>query len=326
MVMATMPLLRRGIGASRLALGCMGLGGGWNEESFGEAQVREAEAAVDAALEVGINFFDHADIYGRGKAESVFGEVLRRRPGLRDKILIQTKCGIRLAESERVPGRYDFSARHIAASVEGSLRRLGVEALDMLLLHRPDPLMEAAEVAEAFHRLNRDGKVRHFGVSNMSEGQIRYLQAGLEVPLIVNQLEMGLTRTGFLETGVHVNQEEARANTFPDGTLEYCRMQEVQIQAWGPLAKGYLSGRPLEGQPETVRATARLVATMAEEHGVPPEAVVVAWLLRHPAAIQPVIGTKRPERIRAAARALEVELGREEWYALYVAARGRVLP
>jgi len=326
MAMATLPLVRRGIDASRLALGCMRLGGGWNAESFGDAEVGEAEAAVDAALESGINFFDHADIYGRGKAESVFGEELRRRPGLRERIFVQTKCGIRFGEGERVPGRYDFSARHIVRSAEGSLGRLGVERIDVLLLHRPDPLVEAAEVAEAFHRLNREGKVRLFGVSNMSEGQIRYLQSALEVPLIVNQLEMGLTRIGFLESGVHVNQEAARANTFPDNTLEYCRMAGIQLQAWGPMANGYLSGRPLEGQPDNVRATARMVAAMAADRGVPPEAIVVAWLLRHPAAIQPVIGTRSPERIRACAKALDVELSREDWYALYVAARGRPLP
>lgn len=326
MAMATLPLVRRGIGASRLALGCMGLGGGWNDTGIDRAHVREAEAAIEAALEVGINFFDHADIYTRGKAETVFGRVLKGRPGLRDTIRIQTKCGIRFGTGERAPGRYDFSRKHILESVDASLSRLGAEYLDVLLLHRPDPLMDGAEVAEALRLLNDQGKVRHFGVSNMSEGQIRYLQASLDVPVVVNQLEMGLTRIGFLESGVHVNQEAAKANTFPDGTLEFCRLQNIQLQAWGPLANGYLSGRALDDAPETVRATARLVATIAEERAVPREAVVIAWLLAHPAAIQPVIGTKNPARIRACAQAESVELGREDWYALYVAARGRPLP
>lgn len=304
----------------------MGLGGGWNDAAIDESHVREAEAALDAALEVGINFFDHADIYTRGKAETVFGRVLKGRPGLREHVFLQTKCGIRFGEGPRVPARYDFSACHILASVEGSLARLGVEYLDVLLLHRPDPLVEGEEVAEAFHRLNADGKVRHFGVSNMSEGQIRYLQAWLDVPVIVNQLEMGLTRIGFLETGVHVNQSAAQANTFPDGTLEYCRLENIQLQAWSPLAKGYLSGRSLDDAPESVRATAALVAEMAAERGVSREAVVIAWLLAHPAGIQPVIGTKTPERIRACAEALGLNLSREDWYALYVTARGRPLP
>jgi predicted oxidoreductase len=326
MATGTLPLVRRGIWASRLALGCMGLGGGWNDAAITGEHVREAEAAIEAALEVGINFFDHADIYKRGKAEAVFGQVLRSRPDLRSHILIQTKCGIRPGDGEGTLGRYDFSREHILRSVDGSLSRLGVECLDVLLLHRPDPLMDGGEVAEAFSRLNAQGKVRHFGVSNMSEGQIRYLQSYLQVPLIANQLELSLRRIGFLETGVHVNQAAARDSIFPDGTLEFCRMENIQIQAWGPLAKGYLSGRALDDQPEAVRATARLVAQMAAERGVPREAIVVAWLLAHPAAIQPIIGTKTPERIRACAEAERVELSREDWYALYVAARGRPLP
>jgi predicted oxidoreductase len=323
---ATLPLARRGMPASRLALGCMGLGGSWGEGPIERAHVREAEEAIDTALEVGINFFDHADIYRRGKAETVFGRVVAGRPGLRERILIQTKCGIRFAEDERVPGRYDFSREHILRAVDGSLGRLGVDYVDVLLLHRPDPLIDGEEVAEALRRLNDQGKVRSVGVSNMSEGQIRYLQRWLDMPIVVNQLEMGLTRIGFLESGVHVNQEAARDNTFPDGTLEFCRLEAIQIQAWGPMANGYLSGRALDEQPETVRSTARLVAAMAQERGVTREAIVIAWLLRHPAAIQPVIGTKNPERIRACAQAEDVELSREEWYALYVAARGRELP
>ena len=326
MATVAMPLARRGIDASRLALGCMGLGGGWGEGEVDAAQVREAEAAIDAALEAGIDFFDHADIYARGRAETVFGRVLATRPGLRERIRIQSKCGIRPAEGARVPGRYDFSARHILASVDGSLARLGVEYLDVLLLHRPDPLMAAEEVAEAFHRLRRTGKVRHFGVSNMSGGQIRYLQSRLDVPLVVNQLEMGLTHIGFIESGVHVNQAAAAGDTFPEGTLEFCRMEGIQLQAWRPLGRGYLSGRTPDDAPGTVRSTAALVAEMARERGVSREAVVIAWLLAHPAAIQPVVGTKDPARIRACAEALDLELTREDWYALYVAARGRPLP
>ncbi len=324
--MSVLPLNRRGIPASRLALGCMGLGGGWNDAPIDASAVREAHAAVDAALEIGINLFDHADIYMRGKAERVFGQVLRERPDLRERILVQTKCGIRFGDSPRAPGRYDFARAHILRSVDGSLERLGLERIDILLLHRPDPLVDPEEVAGALEELVTRGKVRWFGVSNMSAGQIRLLQHHVTVPLVVNQLEMSLKRTGWLETGVHVNQDAAREDTFPEGTTEYCRLQNIQLQAWGPLAQGLFSGRPLDDQPEPVRATAQLVGDLARERGTTPETIVLAWLTTHPAGIQPVIGTRRPERIRACADAQRLTLSREEWYALYVSARGRPLP
>lgn len=319
-----LPLNRRGIPASRIALGCMGLGGGWNQDPLAPHHRAEAHRAVDAALEAGINFFDHADIYTRGKAETVFGQVLADRPDLREHIFIQTKCGIRFPEGSTVPGRYDFSQEHIVHSVEGSLSRLGVEYLDILLLHRPDPLMEPDEVAAAFDALAQAGKVRWFGVSNMHEGQMRLLASRVREPLIVNQLEMSLAHLGWLDGGVHVNQEAARNNTFPDGTLEYCQLENIQLQAWSPLARGRLTG----GEPasETERNTAALLAELAGEWGVSADAVAVAWLLRHPAGIQPIIGTKTPERIAAQGQALDVTLSREQWYRLYVTARGAGMP
>ncbi|WP_374019297.1 aldo/keto reductase [Paenibacillus thiaminolyticus] len=323
--MNKIPIQQRGLAASRLVLGCMGLGGGWNDEPITEQHLAAAHAAVEAALEAGINMFDHADIYTRGKAEQVFGQVLKERPELRERIVLQSKCGIRFADNG-IPGRYDFSKEHILRSVDGSLQRLGVEYLDILLFHRPDPLMEPEEVAEAISALKSAGKVRAFGVSNMSAGQIRLLQAYSKEPFIVNQLEMSLAKIGWLDQGVHVNQNAAKEDIFPEGTLEYCRLENIQIQAWGPLAQGVFSGRDLSDQPASIRETAELVQAMANEKGTTPEAIILAWLMRHPAGIQPVIGTANPERIRACGEAVNITLTREEWYTLYVSSRGRALP
>ncbi|MGF7033303.1 putative oxidoreductase [Paenibacillus mucilaginosus] len=319
-------LQHHGIEASRLVLGCMGLGGGWDREPVTQAHVKQAHEAVEAALSAGIHMFDHADIYTLGKAEEVFGRVLKERPGLREEIILQSKCGIRFEEGPGRPGRYDFSKEHILSSVDGILQRLGTEYLDILLLHRPDPLMEPEEVAEAFAQLKRSGKVKGFGVSNMSGGQMRFLQSALDEPLLVNQLELNLAKLDWVDAGVHVNQAAGTGVSFPDGTLEYCRSEKVQVQAWGPLARGLFTGRDLAGESDAVRATAALVAELAEARGVPREAVVLAWLMRHPAGIQPVLGTVKPQRIADCAEALKVELTREEWYSLYVSSRGERLP
>ncbi|GGG06622.1 aldo/keto reductase [Paenibacillus abyssi] len=324
--MTTIPLQRRGIPVSRLILGCMPLGGGWNQDPITQEHFKQASAAVEAALSIGINMFDHADIYTMGKAEIVFGQVLKEQPGLREKMFIQSKCGIRFEDGPDVPHRFDFSKDHILSSVDGILTRLGIEYLDFLLLHRPDPLMEPEEVASAFHDLKAAGKVRHFGVSNMSAGQIRLLQAYSDEPLVVNQLEMSLSRIGWLETGVHVNQDAARDNTFPEGLLEHCQLENIQIQAWGPLAQGYFSGRSVEDQPENIKKTAELVQLMAKQKETTAEAIVLTWLMRHPAGIQPVIGTSNAGRIRACGEAEKVTLSREEWYSLYLSSRGKRLP
>jgi predicted oxidoreductase len=325
MSLKPIPLQQRNLNASRLTLGCMRFGGGWDDSPLTAGHFKEAHEAVEAALEIGINMFDHADIYTMGKAERVFGQVLRDRPGLREQVIIQSKCGIRFAEGSD-PHRFDFSEDHILRSVDGILERLGIEYLDILLLHRPDPLADPEEVASAFHRLKASGKVRHFGVSNMSHGQIRLLQTYCGEPLIVNQLEMSLLKIGFVETGVHVNQAAARDNIFPEGTLEYCRLENMQVQAWGPLARGLFSGVPLEGQPDNVVQTAELVGRMAREKATTPEAIVLAWLMKHPAGIQPVIGTANPRRIRACRDAESLHLTREEWYTLYTSSRGRNMP
>ncbi|PCK03402.1 MAG: aldo/keto reductase [Alteromonadaceae bacterium] len=323
--MTNLPINRILPDASQLVFGCMSLGGDWGASTSSAQDLKHAHAAIDAALAVGINFFDHADIYCRGKAESVFGEVLKLRPELRDEIYLQSKCGIKF-EDEQGPQRYDFSRQWICDSVEGSLTRLGVEQLDILELHRPDPLMNPEEVAEAFTALKAAGKVKYFGVSNMSGTQMQFLQSYLPYPLVSNQLEMSLQRHSFVDEGVFaVNPDGANIN-FAAGTLEYCGQNDVQIQSWGSLAQGLYTGKDISDQPIYVRQTADKVAALAGEFGVSAEAIVLAWLLRHPANIQPVIGTANPERITACGQAGKVELSREQWYSLYVSARGEPLP
>ncbi|MFN3861433.1 MAG: aldo/keto reductase family oxidoreductase [Roseateles sp.] len=307
--------------ASKLVYGCMALGGDWNSGPVTEADIAHAHAAVEAALDIGITLFDHADIYRRGKAEAVFGELLKRDPGLRGRIRLQSKCGIRFADEANV-GRFDFSAEHIERSVDGILQRLGVEHLDILLLHRPDPLMEPAEVARAFGRLKAAGKVGHLGVSNMHAGQMRWLQQALAEPLVVNQLEMSLAKLDFIDAGTTFN--DPQATTRPGamawaGTLEYAQQHGVQLQAWGALAQGRFND-------PAASPAARVVHDIAETHRTTPNAVLLAWLLRHPAGIQPVIGSGNAERIRACADATRITLSREEWYRLYVTARGQALP
>ncbi|MBA4216147.1 MAG: aldo/keto reductase [Proteobacteria bacterium] len=307
--------------ASPLVYGCMALGGDWGGGPLTEADIAQAHAAVEAALEIGITLFDHADIYRRGKAEAVFGQLLKRDPGLRARVRLQSKCGIRFADDTAV-GRYDLSAAYIEASVDGILQRLGVEQIDILLLHRPDALMEPAEVAHAFERLKAAGKVKHLGVSNMHAGQMRWLQTALAEPLVVNQLELSLAKLDAIDVGTTFNDPQAA--TRPGGiawagTLEYAQQHGVQLQAWGSLAQGRFND-------PAASAAAKVVHEIAEAHRTTANAVLLAWLLRHPAGIQPIIGSGNAERIRACGDATRIQLSREEWYRLYVTARGQALP
>lgn len=302
----------------------MGLGGAWDALEYGPAELAHAEAAITAALEIGITWFDHADIYSNGKSEAVFGEVVARSAGLRERIGIQTKCGIRIARPDS-PGLYDLRAESILARVRESLTRLRVDYVDVLLLHRPDPLAEPAEIARALATLRTDGVVRQFGVSNMSAPQIAHLQAQLDFPLVANQLEMSLHRRDWVEAGVLVNTAAAAANGFPHGTLEYCATNGISLQAWGPLAQGRFTG---QAQAPADEATSELVESLAAAKDTTPETIVLWWLQRHPARIAPVIGTANPVRIRACADAVGrgPELTYEEWYQLWVTARGDRLP
>jgi predicted oxidoreductase len=323
--MNTIPLHQHFPQASRLVFGCMGLGGSWDQQPYGQADLDLANQAIDTALELGINLFDHADIYTMGKAEQVFGEVLKNRPQLRENIILQSKCGIRF-EDEAGPGRYDLSADWIIESVNNSLRRLQTDYLDILLLHRPDPLMVPDEIAAAFEQLRKAGKVKHFGVSNMNQHQVALLQSALPDPLVANQLPLSLAHNAFVEDGVLVGIGDSASVGYTPGLTEHHRLHGIQLQAWGSLAQGLYSGRDLNGQPESVRATAELVTAMAQSHQTSAEAIVLAWLMKHPAAIQPVLGTTNPARLRACFAATQVELSREDWYKLYVSARGQSLP
>ena len=308
---------------SRLVLGCMGFGGGWDNSAITDGHYQQTASAVDAALEHGINFFDHADIYTLGKAEQCFGHYLKNASGKRDKLFIQTKCAIRFAD-DKLPGRYDFSAGYIIDSVEQSLKRLQTDYIDVLLLHRPDPLMQGEEVASAFIRLQQQGKVRHFGVSNMGWAQMQLLQDALQQPLVANQLQMSLADLDWLEEGVLTGMRQGAEHHFGYGTVEYCMRQRIQLQSWGSLAQGVFTGGQ-QKQPYQ-QATAELVQRLAQQYQCSAEAIVLAWLMRHPAAIQPIIGTTRPERIAACAQASTITLSREDWYSLYVSARGQPLP
>ncbi len=312
-------------GASPIAFGCMGLGGGWSNEPAGSKEVDQAHQAIDASLESGINFFDHADIYTLGKAEQVFGEVLKERPSLRSQMYIQSKCAIRF-DDENAPKRYDFSPEWIERSVDNILKRLNVEYIYILLLHRPDPLMEPEEVAETLKSLKLSGKVRHFGGSNMHQHQLTFLQKHLGTPLVANQIEVSLNRLGWVDEGVYAGNPEGRDINFTAGTLEYCRENDVQIQSWGSLCQGLFSGRDVSNEAPKVKATATLVGKLAEKYQVSQEAIVLGWLMRHPAKIQPVIGTTNPARTKACAEASSIKLSREDWYSLYVSSRGEELP
>jgi predicted oxidoreductase len=324
--MRTISIPRTPLTFSRIAYGCMNIGGGWDTSPADAAVRRTAAAAVRAALDQGVTLFDHADIYCAGKSEALFGDLLRSEPGLRDKMVLQSKCGIRRSgdPGPADPGRYDFSAEHIMQSVEGSLRRLGTGTIDILLLHRPDPLVEPDEVARAFDDLHAAGKVRWFGVSNHTPAQIDLLLGSLDQPIIINQVEISLLHHYLVSEGIIANMNEP-GSPRAAGTLDYCRSRNILIQAWAPLAGGRILDPP-PGAEEHLRAAADLIASMAAARAVPREAVALAWLLRHPAPLQPIIGTVRPDRIAACCAADAVELTREEWYALLVAARGKRVP
>lgn len=311
--------------ASAIAYGCMGLGGGWGDQPYNDSHVKQAHQVIDTSLQAGINFFDHADIYTSGKAEKVFGEVLSARPELREQIILQSKCGIQFADDQG-PKRFSAAKNDITEAVDGILSRLKTDYIDILLLHRPDPLMNPEEVAMAFNALKASGKVKQFGVSNVNGNQLHFLQHYLDMPLVANQLELHLLKLDWLDEVVLVNDRAAKDLTFTSGTLEYCRMHNVQLQSWGTLSQGFLSGRSLDGQPKHVHQTAALVADLAAQYQTSPEAIVLAFLMRHPAGIQPIIGTTDPQRIIACSQANKIELSRGHWYALYVCARGEELP
>ncbi len=315
-------------GRGRLIYGCMGLGGPWDGTSYGAAEIDQAAAVIDAAQNIGIELFDHADIYRSGKSEAVFGEVLSRSQGLREKIQLQTKCGIRLGE-RGLDTHYDLSKEAILERVNQSLKRLQTDYVDVLLLHRPDPLMNPREVADAVVQLMAEDKVRQLGVSNMSGAQIAFLQDELEVPIVANQLEMSLLRRDWLESTVLVNHAESLEYSFPHGTVELCMAKGIELQAYGSLAQGrYTGARPEEELSAAESATAAMLERLAGEKDTTPESLLLGWLMKHPARISPVVGTTNAARITACSDAAAVAEGmsRAEWYGLWVAARGSNIP
>ncbi|GAA3283118.1 oxidoreductase [Paenarthrobacter aurescens] len=305
----------------------MGLGGPWDGTSYGAAEIDHAAAVIEAAQGIGVELFDHADIYRSGKSEAVFGEVLARSQGLREKILLQTKCGIRLGE-RGLETHYDLSRDAILERVNQSLKRLQTDYVDVLLLHRPDPLLDPREVADAVGKLMAEGKVRQLGVSNMSAAQIEYLQNQLETPIVANQLEMSLLRRDWLESTVLVNHAEGLEYSFPHGTLEHCMTQGIELQAYGSLAQGRYTGANPEELSPAEAATAAMLEQLAAEKDTTPESVLLGWLMKHPARISPVIGTTNGKRIKACADAASVAatMTRAQWYGLWVAARGNNIP
>ena len=315
--------------SSPLIYGCMTMGGAFDVSPLNPEQIKKGRAAIQTALECGINFFDHADIYCFGKSEIIFGEFLKENANLRDEIILQSKCGICLGNhpEEGLPARFDLSFSHIIESVDGSLKRLQTDYLDILLLHRPDPLVEPEEVARAFDLLHRTGKVRRFGVSNHSPAQIELLRACVDQPIAVNQIEYNPIHTVLHDAAIHANMKRPEYGNPGEGIIEYCRLHGIALQAWGSLASGVLTGKPPAPDTEPrIRETASLIEQIARERNVSREAIVIAWILRHPGGIMPVVGTTNPDRLRACCQGAKVELSRIQWYRIYSAAMGHGVP
>ena len=292
--------------ASAVAMGCMRLT---------DAKV-SVDKLVETALGLGIDFFDHADIYGGGKCEEIFGGYLAANPSIRDKITIQTKCGIR-------KGCYDFSKEHIISSVEGSLKRLKTDYVDILLLHRPDALMEPEEVAEAFDLLESSGKVRYFGVSNHNPMQIELLKTAVKQPIIADQLQFSIPESGLVTSGLNVNMKNAESQMHDGSAMEYMRIKGITIQAWSPFQGGFFGG-PFVGDSEKYPELNSKLNELAVKYNSDPTAIASAWILRHPANIQLISGSVSPDRIKEIASGADVNLSREDWYALYLSAGYRL--
>lgn len=295
------------ISASAVSLGCMRM------HALDDVRL---DAVMETALDCGINFFDHADIYGKGESERLFGAYLARNLGAREKMYIQTKCAIH-------DGQFDFSAEHILRSVDGSLSRLGVDYVDLLLLHRPDTLMEPEEVARAFDTLASQGKVRHFGVSNHNMMQIELLKTAVKQPLLVNQLQFSPTEAGMITSGINVNMKNEESVMHDGALLEYSRIKGITIQAWSPFQYGFFGGSYIDS--DKYPALNKALAEIGEKYGLTKTGAAAAWILRHPANMQIIAGTMTPSRIREICAGADVTLTRAEWYEIYRAA-GHPLP
>ncbi|MDR3262082.1 MAG: aldo/keto reductase [Tannerella sp.] len=296
-----------GLNASNIVLGCMRL------KTLSKP---EAEVLLRTALDEGINFFDHADVYGDGICETIFADALQMNASIREKLFLQSKCGIR-------KGFFDFSKGHILQSVDKILGRLGTDYLDVLLLHRPDALIEPAEVAEAFDVLQASGKVRRFGVSNFNPLQIELLQKYVPQKLSVNQLQLSIAHTPMIDSGLTVNMNIDQSVNREGSILDYCRLKDITIQAWSPFQKGFFGG-PFLGDAEYADLNA-VIDRIAAKYEVTNTAVAVGWLTRHPANMQVILGTTNPQRVIDSSKGSDLPLTREEWYDIYKAA-GNIVP
>jgi predicted oxidoreductase len=293
--------------ASEISLGCMRISSLTNQE---------ISTLIHTAMEEGINFFDHADVYGGGKCEEKFSEALGMNSSLREKMILQTKVGIR-------QNSFDFSKEHILEAVDGSLKRLRTDYLDVVLLHRPDALVEPEEVAEAFTILETNGKVKYFGVSNQNPMQIELLRKFVKQKILFNQLQLSITNTGMIDAGINVNMQIDRSINRDGGILDYCRLHDITIQPWSPFQYGFFEGAFLDS-PKFPKLN-QTINAIARDKGVTNTAIAIAWLLRHPAHMQPIIGTTNPQRVKDSCQASGITLTRQEWYQIYLAA-GNKLP
>lgn len=303
--MYNIDLGKSGLKVPTIAVGCMRI------RNMNE---KEISAFLDTALELGANFFDHADIYGGGKSEEVFGKAISN--SMRESIFIQTKCGIG-------KGQYDFSYDHIVSSVDGSLKRLGTEYIDVLLLHRPDALMEPEEVARAFSYFKETGKVRHFGVSNHNPYQIKLLQKALDMPLCTNQLQFGIGHTGMIDSGINVNVYNESGINRDGSVLDFCRLENITIQCWSPMQYGFFEGCFIDNN--KFSELNDVLEKLGNQYGVSKTTMAIAWILRHPAKMQPVTGTTNLTRLADCLKASEIRITHEQWYEIYRAA-GNKLP
>ena len=324
--MKTYQIPQTNLETSRIAFGTWHLGGSWDNMPPSDEIKQRADDLIHAAVEHGITLIDLADIYTRGKSDMVVGEVIKNDPSIREKIQLQAKSGIVLPD-ELYPGsiaHFDFSYDNLTKKVETTLQRLNTDYVDILLLHRPDPLVEPEEVARAFDDLKSSGKVLHFGVSNHTPMQIELLKKYLNQPIVINQLELNVLHNDLINDGIVSNMTSAQY-TGARATLDYCRVEDIMIQAWSPVAGGQIFA-PKDDAPDTVKATAGLIAKLAEKHQTTKAAIALAWLLHHPAGIQPILGTMNVKRIPESVLADDVTLSRVEWYSLLAAANGAGVP
>ena len=290
-----------------IAIGCM---------RINKLSTTDAERLIQTALEGGVNFFDHADIYGGGTCEELFAEAIHMNSTVREKIILQSKCGIR-------KGAFDFSKDYILKAVDNSLKRLKTDYLDVLLLHRPDALVEPEEVAEAFDKLYSSGKVRNFGVSNQNPMQIQLLEKFLNQPIIANQLQLSITNATMISAGLHVNMSDDTAINRDGSVLDFCRLQDITVQPWSPFQYGFFEGVFLNNDKFAKLNAA--IDKIAANYEVSNTTIALAWILRHPAHMQPVTGTMNTDRLKDCMKAADIYLTRDEWYEIYCAA-GNVLP